>query len=191
MIYSQIKKPTSTAGSLTGWTNIDNMLLDDGVQAVSQTTGHNTNAPYLKLSACDGDPIPLDATIVGIAVKIEAKCEFTGATGFFCMGASPSTGSGGLQLRGVTGAIGRGMTAFKTSTLTTKIIGGDADLWGSTEITPEQVNDPAFGLYALFRNGNTTPQKMFIDHIQLEVFYTLPEPEQGIGGNGPVKPPAP
>jgi hypothetical protein len=187
-IQSIIRRPTSTAGSLAGWTNIGSMLLNDGMQAASQTTGHNTNAPYLKLSECDGDPVPLGATIVGIAVHIEARSEFTASTGFICVGASPATGSGGLQLRGITGSIGRGMTAFKTNTLTTKIIGGDADLWGAASITPEQVNDPAFGLYALFRNGNTTPQKMFIDHIQIEIFFDDNQPEPPIGGNGPVKP---
>ena len=187
-IQSIIRRPTSTAGSLGGWTNINNMLLNDGIQAVSQTTGQNTNAPYLKLSACAGDLVPIGATILGIAVHIEARCELLGSTGFLCIGASPATGSGGLQLRGITGGVGRGMTAFKLNTLVTKIIGGDADLWGATSITPEQVNDPAFGLYALFRNGNTTPQKMFIDHIQIEVFFDDNQPEPPIGGNGPVKP---
>jgi len=182
MIYSQVKLPTSTADSLTGWTNIANILVDDGVQASSPEVGHNSNAPYLKLSDFQF-AIPSDATVVGVIARIDGRNEYAYNTGFFAA-------AGGLKLLSVAGT-SKGMSAFTSNNLATKVVGGDADLWGATSITPEQVNDPAFGLYALFRNGNTASQNMFIDHMQLEVFYTLPEPEQGIGGNGPVKPPAP
>jgi hypothetical protein len=188
MIQSQIKLPTSLAGSQSPpWANSANMLIDDGIQASTPTVGHNTNAPYLKLSDFEFS-IPLDATVVGVIVRIEGRNQLLYSTGFLAVGASPSTGSGGLQLRGITGGVGRGMTAFTLNTLVTKVVGGDADLWGAASITPEQVNDPAFGLYALFRNGNSTPQKMFIDHIQIEVFFDDNQPEPPIGGNGPVKP---
>lgn len=180
MIQSQVRLPRSTAGSLTGWTNINNMLLDDGVQAVSQTTGQNTNAPYLKLSDCDFS-IPLTATVVGVVVRVEGRNELSYNTGFFAA-------AGGLRLLCDLQNTSKGMTAFTLNTLVTKVVGGDADLWGASSITPEQINDPAFGLYALFRNGNSTPQKMFIDHIQIEVFFDDNQPEPPIGGNGPVKP---
>lgn len=180
MIYSQVKLPTSTAGSLAGWTNLANVMADDGVLAVSQTTAQNTNVPYLKLNAFGFD-IPLDATVVGVVARIKGKNEFTYSTGFLAVGAGNGN-SGGLQLRGVTGAVGRGMTAFTLNSLVTKVVGGDADLWGATAITPAEVNDAAFGLYALFRNGNTTAQKMFLDKIELEVFYTMPEPDPSTGG---------
>lgn len=180
MIQSQIRFATSTAGSLVGWTNINNMLVDDGVQAASQTIGHNTNAPYLKLSDF-GFSIPSGSSVVGVIVRIEGRNELTYNTGFLAA-------AGGLRLLHDMQNTSKGMTAFTLNTLVTKVVGGDSDLWGAGNITPEQVNDPAFGLYALFRNGNTTPQKMFIDHIQIEVFYDDGQPDQPIGGNGPVKP---
>jgi hypothetical protein len=180
MIFSQVKLANSTTGSYTGWTNVANITADDGVLAVSSVVGHNSNTPYLKLSDFQFE-IPEEATVVGVVCRVEGKNEIAYNTGFFAVGAGNGN-SGGIQLRGVTGAIGKGMTAFTANTLATKIVGGDADLWGATEISPIQTNNAAFGVYALFRNGNVTPQKMSIDKIELEVFYTMPEPDPSTGG---------
>lgn len=190
MIYSQVKLATSTVGSQSPtWTNVANMLVDDGVLAVSPPVLHQGLAPYLKLSEF-GFSIPDEATVVGVVVRVKGKNQYTYNTGFHCVGASAATGSGGLRLRGTTGTIGRGMTAFTASTLATKVVGGDNYLWGATEITPAQVNSGEFGLYAVFRNGSslvtngTSAQKMSLDKIELEVYFTMPEgsPEPYTGG---------
>lgn len=190
MIYSQVKLPTSTVGSQSPtWTNVANMLVDDGVLAVSPPVVHQGMTPYLKLSDF-GFTIPDEATVLGVVVRVEGKNQYTYNTGFHCVGASAGTGSGGLRLLGTTGTIGRGMTAFTASTLATKVVGGDSDLWGASEITPAQVNAAQFGLYAAFRNGSslvtngTSAQKMSLDKIELEVFFTMPEgsPEPYTGG---------
>lgn len=194
MFQSQVRLANSTAGSQSPtWANVGNILVDDGILAVSPPVLHQGMAPYLKLSDF-GFEIPLDATVTGIIVRVEGKNQYSYNTGFHCVGASAGTGSGGLRLLGTVGTVGRGMTAFTANTLATKVIGGDSDLWQAAEITPEQVNSVEFGLYASFRNGSslvnngTSAQTMSLDKIELEVFYTMPEPEQGIGGNGPVKP---
>lgn len=166
MIYSQVKLPTSTADSYAGWTNLANVMADDGVLTASPITGQNTNTPYLKLTSFGFD-IPSDATVVGVVARIKGKNEQTYNTGFFAA-------AGGLKLLSIANTA-KGMSAFILNSLVTKVVGGDADLWGASEITPAQVNDNAFGLYALFRNGNSTAQKMFLDKIELEVFFTMPE----------------
>ena len=186
MIFSQVKLANSTVGSLAGWTNLNNITADDGVLAVSSPVAHNSNAPYIKLSDFQFE-IPEEATIVGVVCRVEGKNEYAYNTGFLAVGAGNGN-SGGIQLRGVAGAVGKGMTAFTANTLATKIIGGDSNLWGATEITPAQVNDSVFGVYALFRNGNTATQKMSIDKIELEVFYTMPEPDPSTGHGTPPNP---
>jgi hypothetical protein len=179
MIFSQVKLANSTVGSLTGWTNLANITTDDGVLAVSSTVGHNSNAPYLKLSDFQFE-IPAEATIVGVVCRVEGKNENAYNTGFFAA-------AGGLKLLSIANTA-KGMAAFTANTLATKIVGGDADLWGASEITPVQVNEAAFGVYALFRNGNVTPQKMSIDKVELEVFYTMPEPDPFTGHGTPPNP---
>lgn len=171
MLESIIKRPRSTVGSQAfGWTGLQNALLEDGIKAVSQVTGHNTNVPFLKLTDFDGDAIPDDATIKGVLLRIKGANQYTYNTGFLAAGAGNGN-SGGIQLLGIPGTVGRGMTAFILNTLTTKIVGGDADLWGAPEILPAHINAPECGVYALFRNGNTTPQKMSLDGIWMEVFF--------------------
>lgn len=182
MILSVKRKPTSLAGSqLFGWANYDNILVNDGTTSKSKLTGQNTNVPYLKLSAFD-NPIPDDANIVGVKVLVTAKNELPIYNGFCAMGTSPVTGQGGIRLLNVDGVVGKGMTPLKGSALETKEIGGDTDLWGATSISTEQLNDPSFGIYASFRNIYTTAQSMFLDCIEVEVFYTLPEPDPMTGG---------
>ena len=197
MIQSQVRLPRSTAGSQSPtWKNVGNILTDDGVLAVSPPVLHQGIAPYLKLSDF-GFAIPLDATVKGVVVRVEGKNQYAYNTGFHCTGVSAGTGSGGLRLLGTVGAVGRSMTAFTANTLATKIVGGDSDLWQALEITPEQVNSNEFGLYAAFKNGSslvnngTSAQTMSLDKIELEVFFDDNQPEPPIGGNGPVKPPAP
>jgi len=164
-IQSIIRKPTSLDGSqFAGWTNEEALLQLDGSLAQSQLTSQNTNVPFLKLSAFDNQ-IPSDVTIVGVALRITGKSQETGNTGFFCSGA----GAGGLQLQGVDGVSGRGMTAIKSAVLSTKIVGGDSDLWGATSIDVAQLNDAT--VYALFQNGLPKAQKLFLDCIEMEVFF--------------------
>jgi len=161
-IQSIIRKPTSLEGSqLAGWTNEENLMQLDGSLAQSQPTPHNTNAPFLKLGVFD-NPLPLETDIVGVALRITGKSQYTGNTGFFCP-------ANGLALLGVDGVTRRGMTAIKSSSLSTKIVGGDADLWGATSIDVDQLNNVV--VYALFQNGSTVNQKLFLDCIELEVFF--------------------
>lgn len=175
MIHSVLRKASSLAGSqLFGWTNYNKILESDGVCSQSQIVGHNAQAPFLKISAY-GDPVPDDATIVGIKLHITARNQYASNTGFGAVGASAATGSGGIRLLGLDGTVGRGMTAFTRNTLTTKELGGESDLWGAVEVTPAQANALAFGVFASFRNGDTRPQSMFLDGIEVEFFYTLPD----------------
>lgn len=183
-IQSIIRRPTSYEGSQeSGWTGEDNLFQKDGSLAQSQVTAQNTNVPFLKLSAFD-NPLPFDATVVGVVLHITGKSQYTANTGFFCSGA----GSGGLRLMGITGAVGRGMTAIKSNVLSTKVVGGDTDLWGATEISVSEANSSTFGVYFQAQNGWTTAQVLSLDCIEAEFFYDDNQPEPPIGGNGPVKP---
>lgn len=183
-IQSIIRRPTSLVGSqLSGWTNEENLFQKDGSLAQSQSTAQNTNVPFLKLSAYD-NPLPLGVTIVGVVLHITGKSQYTANNGFFCSGA----GSGGLRLMGITGAVGRGMTAIKSNVLATKIVGGDTDMWGATSIDVAEANSSDFGVYFQAQNGWTTSQVLYLDCIEVEFFYDDGQPDQPIGGNGPVKP---
>jgi hypothetical protein len=183
-IQSIIRKPTSFEGSQeSGWTGEANLFQKDGSLAQSQITAQNTNVPFLKLSAFD-NPLPFDATIVGVVLRITGKSQYTANNGFFCSGA----GAGGLRLMGITGAVGRGMGAIKSNILATKIVGGDTDKWGADEILVSEANSTEFGVYFQAQNGWTTAQVLSLDCIEAEVFYDDNQPEPPIGGNGPVKP---
>jgi hypothetical protein len=177
MIYSQICTPTSLTGSQSpGWVNSAGILETDGVVAnTPQDVLHGSFTPFLKLSGFTTANIPDEAIIEGIVARITGRNEIAYNTGFHCVGASAGTGSGGLRLLGVADAVGRGMTAFTKNTFATKVVGGDQDKWGSVLLTSSLIKAPEFGLYAIFRNGNTTPQQMFLENIHLEIFYSLPE----------------
>lgn len=188
MIQSQVRLPSSIEGSQSPtWTNAANMLIDDGVLAASPPVLHQGMAPFLKLTNF-GFSFPDDATVIGIVLRVEGRNEINTRTGFHCVGVSSGTGSGGLRLLGIDGAIGKPMTSLIGNQLTTKIVGGDVDLWGALSIPVEKIKSNEFGIYAAFRNGNTTTQKMFLDKIEVEVFFDDNQPEPPIGGNGPVKP---
>lgn len=182
MIYSQICTPSILTGSQSpGWTNSAGILENDGSIAVSPPVPHQGMAPFLQMRGFNTADIPDEATILGIVARITGRNEHAYNTGFHCVGAATGVSSGGLRLLGVPDAVGRGMTAFTKNTFVTKVVGGDTDTWQSSSLTPTLIKAPEFGLYASFRNGSslvvngTSAQKMFLENIHLEIFYSLPD----------------
>lgn len=141
------------AGS-TAWTNPGNITADDGADA----TTTNTASDYL-VARSFGFAIPDNATILGITVRIEIS---ESASGTENMTAQLQDDSG-ASIGEVKGYVASG-TGKVIHTL-----GGAADLWTVSNLTPAIVNHANFGV----RTWYVTAHSIQIDFITMAIEYAV------------------
>jgi hypothetical protein len=157
---------TNQAGIGTvAWTNPGNAFSDNGTYASRSLDGQTSN--YLRCLNY-GFTIPGGATIVGIVVNVERKSNST-ANGGSRDAAMRLVKTGAIQATDRSSA-----TTYPTMD-TVEAHGGATDLWGDTW-TPADINAANFGaaLASTKPSGAGAAHTVTVDHMQIQVFYTIP-----------------
>jgi hypothetical protein len=149
-------------GSSNNWANPNRATLSDDLWSRVQLAPGETSK-YLMV-ADYGWVIPSSAIITGIEVKIECHQEdfvadFADASIVLMQYGNPV----GADLAG---------TGYYDDKDYVNTYGGPTELWG-TSWTPADVMDPGFGvLYSVTRNSGDAVYYMFVDYVELTVYYT-------------------
>lgn len=165
------KSPTRTDDPYCQWTNGNNVFADDGAYATEITKNDACVASRFDFA------IPDDATIDGIAVKIDARIHSL----------FPPVVRGGANLTinlnwdNLTSPLG---TSEKQQNWggtidITEVLGNSTDTWGRTWTPDEFNNDSKFRLhwnftYAATSGLNTNDFNPGVDLVQVNVFYSVP-----------------
>lgn len=166
---SQTGTVSSTTGS-SGWTNPNNIFTSNNGYAVSGSITNSSVTGFI-YALGNGFSIPSGATIDGVEVSVEGKCQYSGSA--FTIRASSSeirlvySGSdiSSLPPTGVSNV------AFTTTTDATKTLGSPTTLWGAA-LTDTIVNDASFGVRFRLYNSLATTQTFSIDRVSITVYYT-------------------
>lgn len=145
------------------WTNPGNVVASDNVYADCSLGATPSSSAALTVTNF-GFTIPAGATIRGIKVEREGKCDINGAViGIACQlikgGAVHGTDKGGGPALGDT-------DGYAT-------IGGATDLWGGTW-TPADINASNFGFYEAVYNTIGAGLSAHMDHVRITVYYSEP-----------------
>ena len=145
------------------WINPGNAGVEDAASATADVTPGESH--YLKATAF-GFQIPATATVLGVQARIKA------------MHNNGSSSARIERIRLVKGGViqttDRGPGASLTlGTLTWSTFGGAADLWGTTW-TPDDVNASGFGVATSGKMTSGAGDTVFVDVLELTVFYTRP-----------------
>ncbi|MDI9339580.1 MAG: hypothetical protein QM534_03335 [Sediminibacterium sp.] len=154
--------------SLLNYAPVTSVQLSDNVYATAVHCGCcDANTNCLRLTNF-GFTIPAGASITGISVDVEKRCDF---------GAHAE--DNGLRLLSGGTEVGLDKANFGTPWpwIDTKVTyGGCNDVWG-TVWTPAQINAANFGLvFASIDYSCAGDVQSFIDEISISICYTLPLP---------------
>jgi hypothetical protein len=156
-------------GSSNNWANPNRANLSDDLHARVQLANGEVSK-YLEVSDY-GYVIPVGATIDGIQVSVEGYQE-----SFLADFADASIV---LMKNGMPVGIDHAGTGYYDDKDYVNIYGSSTDLWGETW-TPADIMNPGFGvLYAVKRNSGTGSFYMFVDYVEVTVFFS---------GNGCILP---
>lgn len=148
------------------WSNIGNIVSDNGAHATSNVSKNNMT--YYARGTNFGFAIPSNATILGIYAEFERGCNFNQFYdgGIFLMKNGSRVGSNK--------AVG-----VNWNSNTVYAYGGASDLWGTTW-TPAEINASGFGFAcAGHHQGGDDVRSVWIDFLRVTVTY---EPlSQGMG----------
>jgi autotransporter-associated beta strand protein len=163
-----------SASGTIAWADPSNIVSDNSIYATAflTVTGANTIATTGTLQGTEfGFEIPSSATINGIQVSIK-RFSSDNATNNTVKDNVISLIKGGV----VIGANRANAGNWATANTTVFPYGSNSDLWGTTW-TPDQINDPNFGISlsaninaAAFGSATTTAS---VDYMQITVTYTL------------------
>jgi hypothetical protein len=157
---SAISPTTEFAASATGtgWSNVNNILADDG-NVASNTT--NTGSTELIEGSSYSFDLPDTVTITGVEVIVEGSGSST----------ATDTADGDFEVTlTVPGSATRTATISSTS-LSTYVLGGPNDLWG-TAITVATIENAEFGAELVFDGTTlTSPHEVEVDHISIRVYF--------------------
>ena len=154
------------------WSNPGNAVANDDSYATASLLGDEVSY-YLKATQFGLD-IPSGATINGIVVRIEANddssaCDF-----------GDSSGNGGVYIVKDGSASGDRHNNINVSnfdyyhyfgTGSNWEEGDTDDLWGLTWLVSD-INSSTFGVAASCHNNSTAAGTVYVDHIQIKVYYT-------------------
>ncbi|QQR64991.1 hypothetical protein IPH92_00195 [Candidatus Kaiserbacteria bacterium] len=149
--------PSGQGSPQGGWTNGTNVYTSNGVYTT--TSGNGSRHTFTTF----GFDVPLNNTIVGVEVKVEASGST--AAGTISIGLSWNNGSTLTSLK-TTSTLGLTDTVF--------VLGGSSDNWGRTWTPLEFAN----GSFAIEIIGNTSANTLSVDAIQAKVYH------QATGGGG-------
>lgn len=164
---------TQTTTGLVAWTNVNNVKLNDGVDATVGLSVPNPSSETILLTGF-GFAIPGTATILGVQVSVKKRVT---------AGTPGSVTDGTVQL--IKGGVQSGNNNAAPfdwfGTYTTSIYGGSNDLWGLT-LTPTDVNAANFGIAFQGTQILLGTQTLAVDFISITITYAT-----GAGANsGPV-----
>lgn len=155
------------------WSNPENAMSANGSYA--SVSGMSSTYRYTQLlkGTNFGFSIPAGSTINGIAIQVKRYNEYQ------------YTYDEGVYIVKADGSIGTSNKALATAWGQTNVYfdyGGSTDLWGETWMA-SNINDTDFGvaLYVKYNDssGGSIGNGVFIDHIQIKVYYTEPTPTIG------------
>jgi hypothetical protein len=164
---------SASAGANSGtvaWSNASNITTSNNARASVSLSGSESGylmAAFAGISA----NVPVDATIDGIALRVEGYT--SSAVDFFeaYLGTSvPALMDGGTAVKDLAGSIPRGSA---TSEAVVEV-GGAADLWSQSSISRATLADSAFRVLLYANDADSTV--VYVDHIQIKVHYTYTPP---------------
>jgi hypothetical protein len=161
--------PGTTANEVTtgqAWSNTSNAVSSNNSYA-STTADIGGGSDGLRCTNF-GFSIPGGATIDGIIVEVERKCD---------LGAVIDSGIS-LVIGGITVGDDKSSADSWPTSDGTKVYGGSSDLWGDTW-TDSEINDSGFGVQVGAIDQFAAGDIASVDHVKITVHYT----ESGGGGN--------
>ena len=164
------KSPTATGIMHNEWTTPGNAYSSDDQRTTAQ--GQWLEQDYYNFDFV----IPANAIINGIEVKVEGHGDNTGLEENRLIVDTWSASSDGWGVKNN----GAGGWWFLGSSGTDAIAtgGGSTDLWGQTWQASDFSNDNFKLRIQTFSN----PDSLFVDHIQVRVYYTEPPPTYAVSG---------
>lgn len=147
---------TPTAGS--GWTNSNNIIVEDAVYASAGASGGYTTATLL--STLNLSSLPDTATINGLKVEVKG----------YSAGAGDATPkfefNDGSSLLKTYGSIMSASNAWY-------VFGSETDLWGQASITPARLkNASAQWKFNASNSSFTYSETVYVDSIRVTIYYT-------------------
>lgn len=149
---------SSEAGAGIAWSDPGNALAEDVIQSALAFFNVTGNTDQLSAIGLAGDPVPDDATVLGVEVRY-VRSGGAGVTDVTIQ----------LIKDGVNAGDNKSVGGGVSSSLTENLFGGAADTWG-VALTPADINAPGFGV-ATVMNGATAFQTSSIDVIQMRFTY--------------------
>jgi hypothetical protein len=153
---------TAGIGGFIDWVNPGNITADDGSYATSNLANTQTTERLFAGFSTSIMPIT-DARIVGIKVTIQALQTGTGTPHTALV--SLRYPNYDLESANLSSLTELGVSADNYT------FGGEDDLWGIEEITPEQINSADFGVDITYTNASGATGQVEIDYVSVEVFY--------------------
>lgn len=156
----------SAVGSIA-WSNISNMGAADTNYATVAPGSSGTYTSYYAKLTNFGFSLPSNATIDGITVEINRRCDQNGVR--YTLDAHVK-----LIKAGTIGATNKADTTNKwPTTLTVKSYGGSADLWSDTW-TYSDINNSGFGVaFSCAVNRAAQSATAYVDYVRVTVTYTV------------------
>jgi hypothetical protein len=151
------------------WNNYNNIMAPDG-QNAEVTLNY---FPFCFQSMCYysrylmaqnfGFTIPAGASVDGVVAEVICRSALGGINDTIVKLLSANQPAGNNNSPG----------NLPWTTLTTVITYGDTNnLWGLS-LTPDSVNDSAFGIAIMVRNSSASPDTALVDNVRLTVYYSL------------------
>lgn len=142
------------------WTNPSNVVSNNTTYS-TVALSNGQQADYLSATNY-GFSIPSDATITGVQVDI--KCLVPSVMG----GVNSNT-----KLLKAGSPVGNNLQIIPTTTDQYLSMGDSSNMWG-TSLTPAEANASNFGVQTSFYNADPATRGIYVDHIQMTIFYTQP-----------------
>ena len=149
----------ATASGFGTWTNPENIVSDDGVDATITTTGASGS---LLIARGFGFSIPTGSTITGVLVRIEASESAGGSEPLLAILRHSSGNLGIAKAVANEGNISGASKSIYT-------YGSTSNVWDAT-LTAEIVNDATFAV----RFNFSTVHSMAVDFVTVAIEYTPP-----------------
>lgn len=152
------------------WVNPNNILVQDGAVATCSRVSGATSA-YIRGTGFDFSEIPDGSTILGVKVRIRAKCALLNAFLDYDVRLTSSAFPGGV------GAVNKAQQTPIALALTDYVYGGPNDQWGETALTDGVIRDATFGVQARWRHDPLIgggAQLISVDDFAIQVTYVPP-----------------
>lgn len=159
-----------TEGVYPDWSNPTNAGVCDGTEANVTLTASPGNYSDILKATNFGLNIPPGVSIDGVKVEVKGRCATADA--IYLYGTF-------LVLDNVIDDTRRYNSTKWINTATFYSTGSSSDLWGS-ELTPEILNDPDFGVAVMLKSDNAGSVTGYVDCIQLTVYYTVPNADLSV-----------